>query len=98
MTPDNNYRATFIVMKDVKRNAIAQEIAVIEDRLKANEETAIAVADYLAQKQLWSDVLQQLYTVENPSPKMSKGNPRFKNECVVQTHNILSDGTWRLNF
>jgi hypothetical protein len=27
------------------------------------------------------------------SPKMSKGCPRFKNKCVVQTHNILSGGT-----
>ncbi len=30
---------------------------------------------------------------EDISPKMSKGSPRFKNKCVVQTHNILSGGS-----
>ena len=72
-TTDSTYRATFVVMKDVSRDAISQDIAAMEDRLKAenNEhEIAIAVADYLAQKQLWSDVLQQLYTIENPSPDL----------------------------
>lgn len=68
---DTTYRATFVVMKDVTRQAIAQDIAAMENQLKANgkeeEDIAIAIADYLAQKQLWSDVLQQLYSVENPS-------------------------------
>lgn len=74
ITTDSTYRSTFVVIKDINQNAIAQEIVAMSDRLKANgkeaEAIAIAVADYLAQKQLWSDVLQQLYTVENPSANL----------------------------
>jgi hypothetical protein len=74
-TTDSTYRATFVVMKDVNQVQIDRDIAAIKDRLKAenkeNEEIAIAVTDYLAQKQLWSDVLQQLYTVENPSANLT---------------------------
>ena len=73
ITTDNTYRATFVVMKDVNQEQITQDILAMENQLKAEgkEESAIAVADYLAQKQLWSDVLQQLYTVENPSANLT---------------------------
>ena len=74
VTPDTTYRSTFVVMKDVTKNEIDRDIAAMSDRLKSNrkkeEYIAIAVADYLAQKQLWSDVLQQLYAVENPSANL----------------------------
>ncbi len=68
------YRSTFVMMTEEERKAIAQDLAAMENRLKAErkdlEEIAIAKADYLAQKQLWSDVLQQLYTIKNPSPDL----------------------------
>lgn len=68
------YRSTFKLMTEAERQAIAQQLAAIEDRLKVegkgNEEIAIAKAHYLAEKELWSDVLQQLYTIENPSPDL----------------------------
>ena len=65
------YRSTFVIMSEDERQAIARDLAAIENRAlaegKGKEEIAIALADYLAQKQLWSDVLQQLYSIENPS-------------------------------
>ncbi len=71
VTAGKTYRSTFVMMTEEERQAIARDLAAIENRAlaegKGNEEIAIAKADYLAQKQLWSDVLQQLYTIENPS-------------------------------
>ncbi len=71
VTAKKTYRSTFVVMTEEERQAITRDLAAIENQLtaegKGNEEIAIAKADYLAQKQLWSDVLQQLYTIENPS-------------------------------
>ena len=68
------YKPTFILMEQSEREAIAAELEVIENKLKATgataEEIALAKADYFANKQLWSDTLQQLYSVENPSTNL----------------------------
>lgn len=73
---DKTYRPTFVLMKEPQRKAIAQDIAKIEGDLKAinatAEEMAIAKADYFADKKLWSDALQQLYIVDNASPKLQQ--------------------------
>ena len=65
------YRSTFVMMTEDEKQDISQDITAIENKLRADskgkEEIAVAKADYLAQKQLWSDVLQQLYSIENPS-------------------------------
>ena len=72
---DKTYRTTFILMEQSQRDAIATELEVIENKLEANgataEEIAIVKADYFVNKQLWSDALQQLYSVENPSVNLS---------------------------
>ncbi|MGK7950255.1 MAG: hypothetical protein AB4368_16105 [Xenococcaceae cyanobacterium] len=74
ISADRTYRSTFVMMSEEERQAIERDMIVMEDRLiaegKDEEEIAIALADYLAQKQLWSDVFQQLYTIENPSPDL----------------------------
>ena len=71
VTSGKIYRSTFVMITEEERQAIAQDLAGLENRAlaegKGKEEIAIAKADYLAQKQLWSDVLQQLYSIENPS-------------------------------
>lgn len=71
VTNGETHRSTFVMMTEQERQAIAQDLAAIENRSvaegKSKEEIAIAKADYLVQKQLWSDVLQHLYSVENPS-------------------------------
>lgn len=69
------YRPTFILMEQAERNAIAADLKIIENQLEVNnataEEKAIAKADYFVNQQLWSDALQQLYSVENPSPMLT---------------------------
>ncbi len=74
VTNGETYRSSFVMMTEEERQAIAEDLTAIENRTlaegKDREGIAIAKADYLAQKQLWSDVLQQLYSVENPSPDL----------------------------
>jgi hypothetical protein len=69
------YNPTFILMEQSQRQAIATELTALESQLKASSKTAediaIAKADYFLQQQLWSDALQQLYSVSNPSPDLT---------------------------
>jgi hypothetical protein len=69
------YRPTFILMAQSQRDAIAAELKARESKLKANggtdEEQAIALADFFIARKLWSDALQQLYAVKNPSPNLT---------------------------
>ena len=69
---NKDYRLTFILMKQEQRDAITEDLISLENELKninaSVEDIAIAKADYFANKKLWSDALQQLYAVENPSP------------------------------
>ena len=74
ITADKTYRVPFSIMTENDRKAIAKDLARIKNRAlvegKEEEEIAISIADYFAQKKLWSDVLQQLYTLENPSASL----------------------------
>ncbi len=69
--PDKTYTKNFAVMDREARVAISSDLASLEAQLSAknsnSEAIAIAKADYFAQKQLWSDVFQQLYSVSDPS-------------------------------
>ncbi|GAB4539702.1 MAG: hypothetical protein Tsb0014_30350 [Pleurocapsa sp.] len=71
---NKDYRLTFVLMEQDQRNAIAQDLIALENELKNTnvsvEDIAIAKADYFANKKLWSDALQELYAVENPSPML----------------------------
>ncbi|MBE9044831.1 hypothetical protein IQ255_10495 [Pleurocapsales cyanobacterium LEGE 10410] len=66
---------TFKLMEQTEREAIATELTAIETQLQGENATAealaIAKADYFINRQLWSDALQQLQSVENPSPSLS---------------------------
>ena len=59
-----------------QRNRVTAELRLLE-RLRKNqgadrEKIAFIKANYFAQKGLWSDALQQAYSVPNPSPKLSQ--------------------------
>ncbi|MBE9115842.1 hypothetical protein IQ249_08050 [Lusitaniella coriacea LEGE 07157] len=68
---------SFRMMGEDERNWIAVELAVIEsgrvlasiERLTA-EDTTIARSGYFADRELWSDALRELYSVENPSEEL----------------------------
>ena len=75
ISADQTYRPTFILMKQPEREAIAAELTAIDNKLQArgatDEDRAIAKADYFVKQQLWSDALQQLHSVENPSATLT---------------------------
>ncbi len=66
----------FQVMEAPQRNQITNELNKLEAQLKAKgaaEETiAQKKAEFFAGKELWSDVMQQAYSVKNPSPELMK--------------------------
>lgn len=62
----------FQVMETDKRNQIAAQLQAIEAQLKADgasqEIIELQQAQYFADQGLWSDALQQLYSIGNSSP------------------------------
>jgi hypothetical protein len=66
----------FQVMEAPQRNQITNELTKLEAQLKAKgaaEETiAEEKAKFFVDKGLWSDVMQQAYSVKNPSPELLK--------------------------
>ncbi|WP_414621523.1 DUF928 domain-containing protein [Calothrix sp. CCY 0018] len=66
----------FKIMEAPERNRITAELKRLEILQKnkgANaEKIAFTKAEYFIQKGLWSDALQQAYSVPNPSPELSQ--------------------------
>jgi len=64
-------RYTFQVMESQERERIATELRALETQLVSAgataEEIALQRAHYFAQRDLWSDALQEIYSVQNPS-------------------------------
>jgi hypothetical protein len=61
-------------MEAQQRQRIIVDLWTLERQLQgaSREEIALAKANYFAQRQLWSDVLQQAYSVQNPSAELAK--------------------------
>lgn len=74
----NNLMLTvpFKVMEAQERERVQLELQSLEQDLKGNgaaaEDIALQRANYFAQQQLWSDALQEVYSVENPSPALQQ--------------------------
>ncbi|MEI2579170.1 hypothetical protein [Scytonema sp. PRP1] len=66
----------FQVMEAQQRDRITSELKTLENQLKAKgvdtEAIALAKANYFAENQLWSDALQQAYSVQKPSPELDR--------------------------
>ncbi|MBR8835339.1 MAG: hypothetical protein DSM106950_15260 [Stigonema ocellatum SAG 48.90 = DSM 106950] len=71
-----NKFVSFQVMDAQQRDRITTQLRTLEKRLKAKgvntEAIATAKANFFADRQLWSDVLQQAYSVEKPSPELDR--------------------------
>lgn len=66
----------FKIMEAPQRNRVSAELKLLE-RLQKNrgadaEKIALTKAKYFTQRGLWSDALQQAYSVPNPSPELSQ--------------------------
>lgn len=68
---------TFRIMSSPERDKIAADLTKLENQLKAEsataEEIALERANYFADKErrLWSDALQEVYSVQNPSEEVN---------------------------
>ena len=69
-------RISFQVMSAQKREGISRELEQLETELTSSgataEEIALERANYFAQRDLWSDALQELFSVENSSTAWSR--------------------------
>ena len=76
VNPSSSYRLrrSFQVMDLAPRQRIAADLEALTVRLKAtgagDEEIALEHANYFAQRGFWSDALQVIYEVKNPSPEL----------------------------
>jgi len=66
----------FQMMDAQQRDRITAQLQTQENKLKAKgadqEAIALAKAKYFADNQLWSDMLQQAYSLPKPSPELAK--------------------------
>lgn len=66
---------TFKVMGAERRDRIAVELTALEaslqDKGATAEEIALQRANYFAERQLWSDVLREAFSVKNPSTELT---------------------------
>jgi hypothetical protein len=78
---------TFKVMDAQKRDRIKADLTRLEEELKNRgatpEEIAFQRANYFAQRQLWSDVLQEVYSVKNPSAALEEVVETIPNEICT---------------
>ncbi|MBD2741857.1 hypothetical protein [Coleofasciculus sp. FACHB-1120] len=77
----------FQVMESERRDRITAELTALEERFKgASEETiALEKANYFAERELWSDALQQLYSVPKPSAELVDAI------ALLQAHNFCAE-------
>ena len=79
VNPSSSYRLrrSFQVMDLAARKPIAADLEALTVQLEAtgagDEEIALEQAHYFAQRGLWSDALQAIYEVKNPSPELMAG-------------------------
>lgn len=86
---DLNYWTTFEVMPTERRDQIKSELQTLEQQLRAKrasqEEIALQKADYFANREFWSDAVQTLYEVENPSASFVEQRRSYvANLCSTQ--------------
>lgn len=66
----------FQIMESEQRNSITAALKTLENKLQAKkshpEAIALAKANYFAKLGLWSDVLQQAYSVQKPSLELDR--------------------------
>lgn len=71
----------FKVMDNRERSQIRLDLIILGIQLQekgaTSEEFTLEIAKYFAEKELWNDVLQQIYSLENPSEDLQKIIPEI---------------------
>ena len=69
-------RRSFRMMKAEDRDRISAELKQLESKLKTEgvsaDQIVLRRVEYFADKELWSDVFREIYSVQNPSPKLKE--------------------------
>ncbi len=69
-------KRSFRIMNAKERQTVSAELKRLENKLKAKgaseDKITLAKVDYFADKQLWSDVLREMYAVKNSSPELKE--------------------------
>ena len=84
----------FKVMEFQKRLGITIRLALLEHRLKkqgANaEKIALEKANYFANEELWSDVVNEIYQVKNPSRRLKQKIQQIESSDYYNSTGIFS--------
>jgi len=84
----NSYESLFKIMPTEARDQLTKDLQKLEQDLQSNgatdEAIAVAQANYFSQKNLWSDALQRLYSVENPSVEVVQAQQQLMAELCRQ--------------
>ncbi|MBD2771955.1 DUF928 domain-containing protein [Iningainema tapete] len=90
-----NKSVPFQVMESQQRDRITSQLRTLENQLKAKganiEAIATAKANFFANKQLWSDALQQAYSVEKPSPELAQIRQDIPDKLCNQQQTVGSN-------
>lgn len=93
---------SFQVMDAQQRDRITTDLNTLENQLKAkkvnSEAIALAKANYFIQNQLWSDALQQAYSVEKPSAELAQILKDIPDKLCNQQQIVGSKYTRRMEF
>ena len=75
-------KIVFRIMKEEDRDRISTELAELESQLEtegaSESDVILARVTYFADRQLWSDALQEAYSVENPSEELADFIEKFE--------------------
>jgi Domain of Unknown Function (DUF928) len=78
----------FKLMESRKRANITKELTKLETKLKhlgaSAEKIAMEKANYFAQKELWSDGIQQLYSIPKPSAELTQTIKQIQDSSCKQ--------------
>ncbi|HBE17733.1 MAG TPA: hypothetical protein DEG17_13240 [Cyanobacteria bacterium UBA11149] len=74
----------FKVIDNQERSQIRLDLIILGIQLQekgtTSEEFTLEIAKYFAEKELWNDVLQQIYSIENPSEDLQNIIPEISTE------------------
>ena len=92
--PMKSIPVEFKVMEAQKRLGITIWLALLEHRLKkqgANaEKIALEKANYFAEEELWSDVVSEIYQVQNPSRRLKQKIQQIQSSDYCNSTGTLS--------
>ena len=93
----NRRRISFQVMEAEQRRRITSELAQLETELTISgantEEITLAQANYFAERDLWSDALQKIYSIESSSADLISQIEDIKQYLCQSTNFDITDNS-----